>query len=56
MIYYEGVDEVTFPTLYIVCSVYSIWKNTVYSVVLEGHATLQMSALPYCAGIAFFKL
>lgn len=30
------VDEVTFPTLYIVCSVYSIWKNTVYSVGLEG--------------------
>lgn len=53
MIYYEGADEVTFLTLYIVCSVYSIWKNTVY---LEGHATLQMSALPYCAGIAFFKL
>lgn len=45
MIYYEGVEEVTFPALYIVCIVYSIWKNTVYSVGLEGHATLQMSAL-----------
>lgn len=38
----------------VACTVYG--KNTMYSEGTEGHATLQMSALPYFAGIAFFKL
>lgn len=39
------------------CGVQRVYgKNTMYSVGMEGHATLQMSALPYFAGIAFFKL
>ncbi len=41
--------------LHVVCSMY-MEKNTMYLVGMEGHATLQMSALPYFAGIAFFKL
>lgn len=44
-----------FPSFYMWC-VACIWKNTVHLVGLEGHATLQMSALPYFADIAFFKL
>lgn len=52
----EGFVDATFHIFYMWC-VACIWKkNTMYSVGMEGHATLQMSALPYFAGIAFFKL